>query len=120
MELCLKLAHPQTVAFCSLSHDGLFWQVAAALSEDVRDRIGIVALRRHLQSLQTELGTAHERLHVTQVRCFLLYCPQLARRQAVSATADTCPEGGPWSALRGVHDHCSRPTLLHITQLTKL
>ena len=42
-------------------------QVATALSEDVRDRIGIVALRRHLQKLQREVSAAHQRLHATQV-----------------------------------------------------
>ena len=43
--------------------------MATALSEDVRDRIGVVALRRHLQTLQREVSAAHERLHVTQASC---------------------------------------------------
>ena len=46
-------------------------QVAAALSEDVRDRIGVVALRRHLQKLQLEVSVAHQRLHDTQVSCWV-------------------------------------------------
>ena len=58
---------PQALPDRSQTAQSMLWQVAAALSESVRERQGIATLKRHLVTLQSQLGEAHRRLHQSQV-----------------------------------------------------